>query len=115
MVGSTGLSESLRADVTDMNSREINVGGTLRSDPRSRRQSGRFDSRKAMARQAAATVLDFLPQRKLVADLVWLKRAIARGDRPVAPNDTARDLINSAMAYCKEREISSVISNTRMM
>ena len=74
------------------------VAGTSSTEAISRRASGRLDSRSAMARQAAAMDLDLLPQRKLETLLTWWKRAIARGARPVALNDAAREAMKSAMA-----------------
>src|SRR5260221_12426060 len=73
------------------------VAGMSSTEAISRRASGRLDSRSAMARQAAATDLDLLPQRKLETLLTWWKRAITGGAVPVALNEAAREAMNSAM------------------
>ena len=62
------------------------------------RASGRPDSRRAMARQAAAMDLDLVPQRKWEMPFIWWKRVIARGASPGTWNEAAREFMRSADA-----------------
>lgn len=97
--GSTRFNDNFSVEVIEVNSRETKAAGTFRILAMSRIESGRFASRNAIAKHAAATLRDLWPHRKLEAAFACVKRVIARGDRPVALNDTARDLIKSANAY----------------